>query len=271
MKYFEKLPKINYETTAGTFTVTTPYAYYKFDVDSILKQDYAIDAKTTLLEAGAMLYKDANSFWLFLLANKKINPFDLVPTNVQIFNKQSEDKYTFNVSGSTANQYVVLGKQSVLVKYDPTKSDGITATYGETGPWDVYGDFALVESTNAYNKKITVKPVQGTSGDLIIGTSGISPLLGFNYSTVTDSYATSTKSLTAGTATQYISSNAGSRIPSTGETVIESIADEVGPTTPTAVDYTVSDVLIETPKTVKAFLPGQVSKIFNNLIYIKYS
>jgi hypothetical protein len=88
---------------------------------------------------------------------------------------------------------------------------------------------------------------------------------------VTDSYATSTKSLTAGTATQYISSNAGSRIPSIGETVIESIADEVGPTTPTAVDYTVSDVLIETPKTVKAFLPGQVSKIFNNLIYIKYN
>jgi hypothetical protein len=271
MKYFEKLPKINYETTAGTFTVTTPYAYYKFDVDSILKQDYAIDAKTTLLEAGAMLYKDANSFWLFLLANKKINPFDLVPTNVQIFNKQSEDKYTFNVSGSTANQYVVLGKQSVLVNYDPTKSDGITATYGETGPWDVYGDFALVESTNAYNKKITVKPVKGTKGDLIIGTSTISPLVGFDYSPVVENYSTSTKSLTAGTATKYTSSKAGSIIPSISETTIQAIADEIIESGSTGIDYTVSDVLIQTPKTVKAFLPGQVSKIFNNLIYIKYS
>lgn len=271
MKYFEKLPKINYETTAGTFTVSTPYAYYKFDVDSILKQNYPIDSKTTLLEAAATLYADANSFWLFLLANKTINPFNLLADNVQLFNKQNENKFTFNVTGSTANQYVVLGKQSVLVKYDPTQVSGDTATYGETGPWDVYGDFTLVESTNSYNKKITVKPVKGTSGNLIIGVTGISPLLGFNYSTVTDTYSTSTKSITAGTATQYISSNAGSRIPSTGETIIESVADEVTPSPPPSVDYTVSDVIIQTPKSVKAFLPGQVSKLFNNLIYVKYS
>lgn len=271
MKYFEKLPKITYETTAGSFTVTSPYAYYKFDVDSILKQDYPIDSKTTLLEAAAVLYKDANSFWLFLMANKTINPFDLVAKNIQIFNKQNEDKYTFNIAGSTANQYVVLGKQSVLVKYDPTQVSGTTATYGETGPWDVYGDFALVESVNSYNKKITTKPVQGSLGNLTIGVTGTSPLLGFNYSSATETYSTSTKSITAGTASPYISSNAGSKIPSTGETVIESVADDVVPSPPPTIDYTVSDVLAETPKSIKAFLPGQVSKLFNNLIYIKYS
>lgn len=269
MKYFEKLPKINYETTVGTFTVSTPYAYYKFDNDSILKQDLQIDSKTTLLEAGAKLYKDANSIWLFLLANKTINPFNLVAQNIQIFNKQNENKFTFNVTGSTANQYVVLGKQSILVKYDPTQVSGDTATYGETGAWDVYGDFSLVESVNSYNKKITTKPVKGSSGNLLIGVTGVSPLLGFDY--VGNSYSVSTKSLTGGTATSYISSNAGSKIPSTGETVIESVADEITVSPATFVDYTVEDVLVETPKTIKAFLPGQVSKIFNNLIYIKYS
>lgn len=269
MKYFEKLPKITYETTVGNFVVSSPYAYYKFDNDSILKQDLALDSKTTLLEAGAKLYKDANSFWLFLLANKTINPFNLVAQNVQIFNDQNKNKYTFNVTGSTANQYVVLGKQSVLVKYDPTQVNGETATYGETGPWNVYSDFALVESVNAYSKKITTKPVKGTNGNLIIGVTGISPLLGFDYAG--GSYSSSTKSITGGTASSYISSNAGSRIPSTSETVIEAVADEVVVSPPPVVNYTVEDVLIQTPKLIKAFLPGQVSKVFNNLIYIKYS
>lgn len=271
MKYFEKLPKITYETTAGNFTVTTPYAYYKFDVDTVLKQNYSIDSKTTLLEAASILYLDANSFWLFLLANKTINPFNLVAQNVEIFNKKNEDKYTFNITGSTANQYVVLGKQSILVKYDPTQVTGITATYGETGAWDPYGDFSLVESVNSYTKKITTKPVKGTSGNLIIGITGTSPLVGFNYNTVTDNYSTSTKSITAGSSTPYISSKAGSIIPSTSETIIQAITDEVIDNPPPSIDYTISDVITETPKSIKAFLPGQVSKILNNLVYLKYS
>ena len=130
------------------------------------------------LEAGAMLYNDANSFWLFLFANKTINPFNLLAYNVELFGKDNDGKYTFNVTGSTANQYVVLGKQAILTKYDPTQVNGETGTYGDTGPWNPYGDFVLVESVNAYSKKITVKPIQGSLNDLNIGSTGTSPLIG---------------------------------------------------------------------------------------------
>lgn len=159
MKYFEKLPKINYETTAGTFTVTTPYAYYKFDVDSILKQDYAIDAKTTLLEAGAILYKDANSFWLFLLANKKINPFDLLEPN----NSVQEN----TVAGFTGLQLLVYNSAEDAIFtngsliFPRTENTGANWEYGSTGEFDLNGGFALIESYNPFSKRAVIKYLEG--------------------------------------------------------------------------------------------------------------
>jgi hypothetical protein len=269
MKYFEKLPKISYDTTIGSFNVVSPFAYYDINSSFIQTQPYEVDSKTTLLEAGAVLYGDANSFWAFLIANNTINPFTLLAQNTDLLKSDSDGKYTFNVTGSTANQYVVLGQRTILIKYDPTQVTGITGTFGQTGAWDLYGDFALVESTNSYNKKITTKPVQGTKGNFNIGATA-DTMVAFNY-TGNSGYAVSTKGITPGAVTPFISSVKASRTPSTGENVIESVADETTPTTSPTITYSVEDVAIQTPKTIKAIVPSQLNKLFNNLIYIKYS
>ena len=269
MKYFEKLPKISYNTPLGPMVVTSPFGYYDIDPSYINTQPYEIDSKTTLLEAGVELYNDANSFWAFLICNNTINPFNLLAQNTDLLKQESDGKYTFNLTGSTANQYVVLGQRSVLVKYDASQITGVTGTLGETGAWDPYGDFTLVESTNSYNKKITTKPMQGTKGNFNIGATA-DDMLGFNYSPATG-YATATKKSSAGTITTFLSSQRASNTPDTGSVVIESVADETTPPSNPTVNYTVEDVAIQTPKTIKAIVPSQLNKLFNNLIYIKYT
>jgi hypothetical protein len=246
-------------------TVVSPYAYYEINESFIQKQPYQIDSKTTLLEAGAELYNDADSFWAFLIANKTINPFTLLAQNVDMLKNKSAGKYTFNLTGSTANQYVVLGQRSVLVKYDASQVTGVTGTLGQTGAWDPYGDFTLVESTNSYDKKITTKPIQGTKGNFNIESKQqmICWRLIMYLPLVMPQVL---KKSTAGTITTFLSSNKASSTPDTGNIVIENVADETTPPSQPTINYTVEDVAVQTPKTINAIVPIQLNKLFNNLI-----
>lgn len=62
MKYFEKLPKRNYETTLGSFNISDFFSYYKFNYENVSKKEITIDSKTTLPEAASVVYEDSNSF-----------------------------------------------------------------------------------------------------------------------------------------------------------------------------------------------------------------
>lgn len=168
MKYFEKLPKRNYETTLGSFNISDFFSYYKFNYENVSKKEITIDSKTTLPEAASVIYEDSNSFWLFLLANKWLNPFTLLEDNVLIFSKQNENKNDIRVGANSSGGIDISDIQSsleTLIYIVPgsilLKNTGATSgnpwDYSYVGYFDLNDEFSIVESVNSYSKKITVK------------------------------------------------------------------------------------------------------------------
>lgn len=49
MKYFDQLPKRNFETTNGTYTISDFFSYYKFNFDLVSKKEFEFDSKTCTL------------------------------------------------------------------------------------------------------------------------------------------------------------------------------------------------------------------------------
>lgn len=273
MKYFEKIPQFNYSTTIGDFRISYPYSYYEFDYDSVRTQDYSSDNKNTLLEAAAMVYGDPNSFWVFLLSNKTINPFTLLAKNVDIFQKNNEDKLSLELIG---NDVIAVNSslkaQSIIVGSEANTSAD-PSSFASTGGFDLDGNFALVESKNTYNKKIKIKPVKKVKeyGWNITASSIDGDISAFNYDKI-QGYEKSPETYSTANKLPYSVEQTFSEIKESSElfqarvSEIKSSIVDISST-----DFSEKEKVISGNKNIKAFLPNELNKVISSLTIIKYT
>lgn len=158
MKYFSNLPIRSYETTIGNFTIVDMCSYYVANDTNSVIADVRIDNTETLIEAAHKIYKDVDSFWLFLFANKKINPFELL--------EESNTVLSQTVSGLTGiGVWNLLGEDANFpagsLIFPQTNNTGSGWDFGSTGNFSLTGGFALIDSYNPFSKRAVVKYVEG--------------------------------------------------------------------------------------------------------------
>jgi hypothetical protein len=157
MKYASNMPIRSYETTIGSFNMVDLSSYYVVD-DSIFESDnITIDNSETLIEAAKNIYGDVDSFWLFLFANKKINPFELLQSNNTNLFDETSGKTGFSILDQAYDGIFPSG--SLVFPY--VADNGITWNYGSTGNFSLTGGFALVDSFNSFSKRIVIRYLEG--------------------------------------------------------------------------------------------------------------
>lgn len=197
MKYFENLPKKRFTSTIGDFEISDFFTYLDFSDLSLNSATVEVDSKTTLLEASYSVYNDINSFWLFLVSNKTINPFNLLATNVNIFITDNENKIDFTlVSSPTGSTGLAFPQGSIVVPYIANTGD--SASYSSVGNFDLNGSLALIEYASFYDSTMITKPEQGNTFIPNNGTTGsavlvITPISGGTYSIAKLLYPSKTK------------------------------------------------------------------------------
>lgn len=157
MNYSSALPKRSYETTIGFFKIVDFTSFYSVTALNIDKNTINVDKSTTLVEKAATLYNDANSFWLFLVANNTINPFTLTKesSTSQIQNYNISETIIATVGGTEI--YSPAG--SIITKYSAT--GGSAWQFSSVGNFSVTGGFALVDTYNPYSKRLIMKEAVG--------------------------------------------------------------------------------------------------------------
>lgn len=186
MKYFENLPKRNFESSIGNFEISDFFTYLDNSSLIIDKSNVEIDSKTTLLEASYAVYNDPNSFWLFLAANNTVNPFTLLATNTNIFITENEGKINMgivnNPAGSTG---LAFPEGTIIVPYIANTGD--SSSYSSVGNFSLDGPLTLVEDTSFYQREMIIKDQKGGTFISPNGLTGssivvITPILGGTYS-----------------------------------------------------------------------------------------
>jgi hypothetical protein len=274
MKYFDQLPKRNFETTNGTYTISDFFSYYKFNFDLVSKKEFEFDSKTTLVEAASKLYEDPNSFWLLLLANSWINPFTLLEDNSTEFNKKNKEKYvtTLGLPGTTG---FYMNAGSIVLPYAPT--GGNPYDYSYVGNFDLNGQIFIVEDQDSYTKKLTLKPaLSGTTAyELYDNTSqqyiDYKSVTGYIESTtadITNSGKITKKYLQTEEVIQYTAVN---NTISFRNMAVEDIPTVYNSSIDPPIQYTKEEAVVVVNKKINTFVPSELSKITRNLITVKYT
>jgi hypothetical protein len=163
MKYSEKISKINYSTTIGTFKVVDISSYLVLDSDYVQLADTDVDNYTTLPELSGKIYSDIDSFWLFLYANNTINPFDLLKLPNSSVQDTLTNSSTTTITSGLNGVEVYFTPGSII--YNPSSNNGDTYSFGGTGNFSFTGGFALVVGYDTYTKKAIVQPYGMTFSD----------------------------------------------------------------------------------------------------------
>lgn len=282
MKYFENLPKKNFESTIGTFSVSDFFTYLDPNLQKIDKSPVTVDNKTTLLEAAYTVYGDLNSFWMFVSANNTINPFTLLSQNVTIYLTENQAKtsleLTANIAGTTSYTFP---KGSIIVPY--TTNSGGSYSYSSVGNFNLDGPLSIVESVSYYNNTMVIKDQRGATYSFIQqdGQTGsqiviIYPTAGGTYGIQKPLYPYNTKSATKQTVKVELSE---------GGTIegVEDISDLYSPTKTkpsapsspisgaTATQVTAVEALQLQVKNIAAYLPAQTGTLKSLFVTTKYN
>jgi len=160
MKYSANLPKITYSTTIGDFDVTDISSYFILNNGSLSKADIETSKNLTLIEMSGTIYNDVNSFWLFLLANKKLNPFDLTKTDNAVLQTNYTTNTVANATSTETGQDIIAPAGSII--FPKTSNSGDTYSFGGTGNYSLTGGFALIQSFDSFSKQyIAIEPFGG--------------------------------------------------------------------------------------------------------------
>jgi hypothetical protein len=289
MKYFEKLPKRNYETTLGSFNISDFFSYYKFNIDTISKKEITVDSKTTLIEAAGQIYDDVNSFWLFLLANKWFNPFTLLEDNVDIIleNKKNNNSILIKTTADPADypeqtasaDLIYLKPGSILVK-NSGNTYGNPWDYSYVGNFDLNSDFSIVQSTNFYTKRIELKYsginqtlfTDGSSGYFFV-TPNSSGNSAFVESNINFASIEETKTINTIKTTVYQKENFKQEFKDLKKDTYDEIPTQTSALpsniTPTQINFE-EDLKLKNKK-IFYFELGELSKATNKLITVKYT
>lgn len=273
MKYFEKLPKRNYETSLGNFTISDFFSYYKFNTDLVTTKSFEYDSKTTLIEAGANLYNDPNSFWLFLLANKWINPFTLLEDNLSIFTKRNENKVATKIKTGVSEFIVGEYMTPGTLVFPQQEPSGPSYDFSSVGSFDINGPIYLVEDQDFYTKRITLKP---TSSDQKITVDAGTTLA---YADL--KYKANWPDTAGGTL--YVSDETLDEL-NVNAFYVQTTQNKVATyrrvqttdvpffdNTATTTTKTQEQAVKDADKKINSFVPSELSKITTRLVTIKYS
>ena len=272
MKYFDQLPKRNFETTNGTYTISDFFSYYKFNFDLVSKKEFEFDSKTTLVEAASKLYEDPNSFWLLLLANSWINPFTLLEDNSTEFNKKNQEKYVTTLGRpGTTGFYMLPG--SIVLPYAAT--GGNPYDYSYVGNFDLNGPVYIVEDQDSYTKKITIKPqVSGMS----LFTDMNPNYQYIDFKSPTGYIKSAVDDITSIDAAEYLKSNELIQYANISNVISfrnMAVADVPSVYNPSAgqptTQYTKEEAVVIVNKKINTFVPSELSKVTRNLITVKYT
>jgi hypothetical protein len=272
MKYFEKIPKFTYETTIGSFTISYPYSYYEFNYDSIRIQDYSCDNKSTLLEAAAIVYGDPNSIWAFLLSNQTINPFALLATNVEIFQKDNQNKLSIGMLPPGGSSLADNIKPKSIIVESKANSSADPANFGSTGGFDLDGNFTIVEAQNTYDKKIKIKPIKQVNPNDNWNISAISAdqLKTFTFNKI-EGYEKSTYTYSTSNKILYTKEESFSEVKQDSKIFQAKLENIETSFAPNSIDYNQEKNIILENKNIKSFLPSELNKVLANLTTVKYS
>jgi hypothetical protein len=275
MKYFDQLPKRNFETTNGTYTISDFFSYYKFNFDLVSKKEFEFDSKTTLVEAASKLYEDPNSFWLLLLANNWINPFTLLEDNSTEFNKKNQEKYvtTLGLHSGTTGFYMSAG--SIILPYAPT--GGNPYDYSYIGNFDLDGPVYIVEDQDSYTKKVTIKPA-------LTGMSGYDTIPSWeqqyiDYKSSTGYIVSTTANIESKASQKYLQADEVIQYSNVSNTIsfrnmaVADVPNVYNPIAgqPATTQYTKEEAVVIVNKKINTFVPSELSKVTRNLITVKYT
>jgi hypothetical protein len=282
MKYFENLPKTKFESTIGSFTISDFFTYIDFSKVKENTNTIDLDDKSTLIEAASKIYNDPDSFWTFNIANKKISPFKILPTNANIFNKNEEGKYDISLTGDlSGTTSYVFPRGSIILPYQ--SNSGNSASFSSVGNFNIDGPFSLIDDEfYGTSDMITKKEKNGTL--FVSGVTGnsyvlIYPNSGGSYSIQKLLYTQEVKTSKEKTLYFYDKPNGKfivtSKITATGESKfdsnkIESINFNYGTTGDNGSNVTVESFINTSSKTIKSFTNSFFGKAKSFFITAKF-
>lgn len=157
MKYFSKKITRPYTTTLGEFNIVDITSYYEVNDSQFKTNDIRIDDSETLIEASLRIYNDIDSFWLFLFANKKINPFELLSQSNNKLKEKNSELNGLGIQQQGVPDYNdgILTPGSLLFPY--VETTGPSWDYGSTGNFSLTGGFALIDNFNTFSKRTISK------------------------------------------------------------------------------------------------------------------
>ena len=163
MKYSTNLPPRTYTTTIGDFDIIDLCSYYTLDDTNFEKVNISVDKSQTLVEASYTNFRDVDAIWLFLFANKKINPFTLTKLDVPTALAKVKNYQDLAISqGAGQDGLGTIG--GILL--EKSNNSGVTWDYGSTGNFSLTGGFALIDTVNSFTKEVIIKE---TKSNLSIG------------------------------------------------------------------------------------------------------
>lgn len=277
MKYFDSLPSTKFESSIGTFNISDFFFYIDNSAIPFETSKITIDDKSTLLEASYNVYKDVNSFWSFLLANKKINPFTLLALNVNLYLDSVDNQVNLKIVGNTAGSTAyVFPKGSIVLPY--TANTGGSYAYSSVGNFNLDGAFSLIESAFYFDNRMVLKDQKGATYSFIqpYGSTGqqltvIYPTSGGTYAIQTLLYPYDTKPESQSVVSKYEKQNnqiAGVELLEEGPA--SSFFLESTGTTGT-ISVTALETVENKPKTIAAYLPSDLSTIKTYFVSAKYN
>jgi hypothetical protein len=281
MKYFKNLPKTNFESTIGIFSISDFFTYISPNTDRIQTSAISFDSKTNLLEASYGVYKDVNSFWMFVLANNTINPFNLGSINSSLFVKENKEKTSLELYGNTAGTTgYVFPAGSIVAPY--IANTGGSYSYSSIGNFDLNGPFSIIESAMYIDGTMIIKDQRGATYTFINqdGTTGSQVVV--IYRTGTGDYEIQTPLFPTNTKSAI---NDVVKVEFSDEGYIEEYVNPVSPTkgskgtsTPLALpslstgssEITALQVVEKQSKEINAFVPQQTGTLKSLFISAKY-
>lgn len=159
MKYSSNFSSIGYETTIGNFEIVDFTSFFTLPDNKYLETvNYSVDQSTTLVEASNSIYSDPDSMWLFLFANKAINPFTLTKPSSASENEKFKSFDTVNLVTIGSDYYLLPGS----IVGATAITGGSAWSFSSTGYFSLTGPFAIVDSANPFSKRLTLKPPVGS-------------------------------------------------------------------------------------------------------------
>lgn len=173
MKYFLSQSKLQYATTIGTFSIVDLTSYLKVDDSQFKTKEINVDNTQTLVELAQSIYDDMDSFWLFLFANKSINPFDLLDFSNTSAKESANQLLGLGVQQQGIPDYsdAILTPGSII--FPATEVTGQSWNYGSTGNFSLTGGFAIIDTYNTFSKRAISKQPYGFTFQTYVNLSAL--------------------------------------------------------------------------------------------------